>query len=85
MVVDAGRPLGLLTPMLHRMGTALLSPLVGLLGGAVREYWYFHRSLDKLPQPRGDVRRGTAPAGQAVGGWGSAEESYGVCLVRCGD
>ncbi len=51
VVVDAGRPLGRLPRALHRLGTAALSPLVGLLAGAVREYWYFHQSLDKLPHP----------------------------------
>lgn len=51
VVVDAGRPIGRLARAVHRLGTALFSPVVGVLAGAVREYWYFHRSMDKLPHP----------------------------------
>ncbi len=51
VVVDAGRPVGRLATALHRVGTAIVTPLVGILAGAVREYWYLHRSLDKLPPP----------------------------------
>ena len=51
VVVDAGRPTGSLARAVHRLGTAMFAPLVGVLAGAVREYWYFHRSMDKLPQP----------------------------------
>ena len=51
VVVDAGRPIGALARVVHRVGTAAFAPLVGMLAGAVREYWYFHRSMDKLPHP----------------------------------
>lgn len=51
VVVDAGRPIGRLSRTVHRLGTAMFAPLVGVLAGAVREYWYFHRSMDKLPHP----------------------------------
>ena len=51
VVVDAARPTGRPAGAVHRLGTAVFSPLVGVLGGAVREYWYFHRSMDKLPHP----------------------------------
>lgn len=52
VVVDLGRPVGRVTRMLHRLGTAILLPLVGLLfAGAPKEYWYLHRSLDALPSP----------------------------------
>jgi hypothetical protein len=38
--------------VLHRIGTALLLPIVGLLfAGAPREYWYLHKSLDSLLPP----------------------------------
>ena len=37
---------------IHRLGTAIVLPLVGLLfAGSPGEYWYLHRSLDSLPQP----------------------------------
>lgn len=51
VVVDAGRPTGRPARAVHRLGTAVFAPLVGVLAGAVREYWYFHRSMDKLPHP----------------------------------
>jgi demethylmenaquinone methyltransferase/2-methoxy-6-polyprenyl-1,4-benzoquinol methylase len=52
VIVDLGRPVRPLARMVHRIGTAVVLPLVGLLfAGAPREYWYLHRSLDSLPQP----------------------------------
>ena len=52
VVVDLARPRSGVLRMLHRLGTAVLLPLVGLLfAGAPREYWYLHRSLDSLPPP----------------------------------
>ncbi len=52
VVVDLTRPRSGVLRMLHRLGTAVLLPLVGLLfAGAPREYWYLHRSLDSLPPP----------------------------------
>lgn len=81
VVVDAGRPIGRFSRALHRLGTALLSPLVGLLAGAVREYWYFHRSLDKLPHPEQLFAHGPLrPAKLWRMGIGGGV--YGVCLVK---
>jgi demethylmenaquinone methyltransferase/2-methoxy-6-polyprenyl-1,4-benzoquinol methylase len=52
VVVDLARPRNGLLRFLHRIGTAVLLPLVGLVfAGAPREYWYLHRSLDSLPPP----------------------------------
>jgi demethylmenaquinone methyltransferase/2-methoxy-6-polyprenyl-1,4-benzoquinol methylase len=52
VVVDLTRPRNRLMRAVHRMGTALLLPLAGLVfAGAPREYWYLHRSLDSLPPP----------------------------------
>ncbi len=52
VVVDLARPRNPVLRLLHRLGTAVLLPLVGLLfAGAPREYWYLHRSLDSLPPP----------------------------------
>ncbi len=81
VVVDAGRPLGRFTRLVHRMGTTVLSPLVGLLAGAVREYWYFHRSLDKLPHPEEMFSDGPLRIKQL---WrmGIGGGVYGVALVK---
>jgi demethylmenaquinone methyltransferase/2-methoxy-6-polyprenyl-1,4-benzoquinol methylase len=52
VVVDLARPRNGLLRLLHRIGTAVILPLVGLIfAGAPREYWYLHRSLDSLPPP----------------------------------
>jgi demethylmenaquinone methyltransferase / 2-methoxy-6-polyprenyl-1,4-benzoquinol methylase len=52
VVVDLSRPRNGLLRFLHRLGSAVLLPLVGLfVAGAPREYWYLHRSLDSLPPP----------------------------------
>jgi demethylmenaquinone methyltransferase/2-methoxy-6-polyprenyl-1,4-benzoquinol methylase len=52
VVVDLARPRNALLRALHRIGTAVILPLVGLLfAGAPKEYWYLHRSLDSLPPP----------------------------------
>lgn len=50
-VVDLGRPRHPLVRGMSRLGTAITLPLAGLLVGAPGDYWYLHRSLDKLPQP----------------------------------
>jgi demethylmenaquinone methyltransferase/2-methoxy-6-polyprenyl-1,4-benzoquinol methylase len=52
VVVDLSRPRKPVLRVLHRIGTALLLPIVGLLfAGAPREYWYLHKSLDSLLPP----------------------------------
>jgi demethylmenaquinone methyltransferase/2-methoxy-6-polyprenyl-1,4-benzoquinol methylase len=52
VVVDLGRPANPLLRFLHRIGTAITLPLVGLVfAGAPKEYWYLHKSLDSLPSP----------------------------------
>jgi demethylmenaquinone methyltransferase/2-methoxy-6-polyprenyl-1,4-benzoquinol methylase len=52
VVVDLGRPSDPVLRWLHRIGTAIVLPLVGLLfAGAPGEYWYLHKTLDSLPQP----------------------------------
>lgn len=53
VVVDLSRPINPVLRVLHRVGTAIVLPLVGLVfAGAPREYWYLHKSLDKLASPR---------------------------------
>jgi demethylmenaquinone methyltransferase / 2-methoxy-6-polyprenyl-1,4-benzoquinol methylase len=52
VVIDLSRPVNPFLRALHRVGTAVLLPLVGLVfAGAPGEYWYLHRSLDKLAAP----------------------------------
>lgn len=52
VVIDLARPANPFLRALHRMGTALILPLVGLIfAGAPLEYWYLHKSLDSLPPP----------------------------------
>ncbi|HSL26148.1 MAG TPA: class I SAM-dependent methyltransferase [Acidimicrobiia bacterium] len=58
-IVDLSRPVRSWARALHRLGTAIVLPLAGLLIGAPAEYWYLHRSLDKLPPP--EVLLGSGP------------------------
>jgi demethylmenaquinone methyltransferase/2-methoxy-6-polyprenyl-1,4-benzoquinol methylase len=52
VVVDLTRPKNPSLRLVHRLGTTLVLPLVGLVfARAPREYWYLHRSLDSLPPP----------------------------------
>lgn len=53
VVVDLSRPRDGRLAAVHRLGTAVILPLVGLVAGrgAVGEYRYLHRSLDKLAPP----------------------------------
>ena len=50
-VVDLGRPANPIARLLHRLGTAITLPLAGLLAKAPGDYWYLHKSLDKLAPP----------------------------------
>jgi ubiquinone/menaquinone biosynthesis C-methylase UbiE len=50
-VVDLSRPTNPAARRLHRAGSAVALPVVGLLARAPGEYWYLHRSLDKLAPP----------------------------------
>lgn len=51
VVVDLGRPRGKAAAALHRAGSAVFLPLAGLIARAPSDYWYLHKSLDKLPPP----------------------------------
>jgi demethylmenaquinone methyltransferase / 2-methoxy-6-polyprenyl-1,4-benzoquinol methylase len=52
VVVDLARPRNGLLRLLHRIGTAITLPLVGLFfARSPGEYWYLHKSLDSLPPP----------------------------------
>lgn len=51
-IVDLTRPRPAAARQIHRLGTAVVLPLVGgVMAGAPREYWYLHHSLDSLPPP----------------------------------
>ena len=51
-IIDLSRPTNPVLRALHRVGTAIVLPLVGLIfAAAPREYWYLHKSLDALPPP----------------------------------
>jgi demethylmenaquinone methyltransferase/2-methoxy-6-polyprenyl-1,4-benzoquinol methylase len=52
VIIDLSRPENPVLRFLHRIGTAVILPLVGLIfAGAPKEYWYLHKSLDSLPPP----------------------------------
>jgi demethylmenaquinone methyltransferase/2-methoxy-6-polyprenyl-1,4-benzoquinol methylase len=54
VIIDLGRPENRVLRSLHRVGTAVILPIVGLLfARAPKEYWYLHKSLDSLPPPEG--------------------------------
>lgn len=50
-IVDLGRPETSWKARMHRAGTAVVLPVAGAMVGALGEYRYLHKSLDKLPQP----------------------------------
>jgi demethylmenaquinone methyltransferase/2-methoxy-6-polyprenyl-1,4-benzoquinol methylase len=49
VVVDLSRPRNAIAAWAHRLGSAVFLPLAGLIARAPGDYWYLHRSLDKLP------------------------------------
>ena len=48
VIVDLGRPRNRYLAAIHRLGSAIVLPLAGLIARAPADYWYLHRSLDKL-------------------------------------
>lgn len=50
-IVGLGRPASAWQASVHRAGTAVVLPVVGLFSGSPGAYVYLHRSLDKLPPP----------------------------------
>ena len=82
IVIDLGRPADPMLRWLHRLGTAILLPLVGLLfAGAPGEYWYLHKTLDSLPQPD-ELYAGRSLALEAVWRSGVFGFVYGVRLRK---
>ena len=83
VVVDLTRPRNGVLRILHRIGTAVLLPLVGLLfAGAPREYWYLHRSLDSLPPPETLFRGHAALTPEHIWRMGLFGFVYGVRLRK---
>ncbi len=79
-VVGLGRPRGAAARRLHRIGTATVLPLVGLVAGAREEYTYLHRSLDALP-PAEEMLAGGPLRLEAVWRMGLFGFVYGAVLV----
>jgi demethylmenaquinone methyltransferase/2-methoxy-6-polyprenyl-1,4-benzoquinol methylase len=80
-IVGLTRPCSGWRRLLHRMGTAVVLPVAGTLVGAPREYWYLHRSLDKLPAPEELYQAGPLSLERVwrMGLWGFV---YGAVLRR---
>ena len=82
--IDLGRPASRWKRVLHRIGTAIVLPVVGLLfAGAPGEYWYLHRSLDKLPQP-GDLYADAPLEVERIWRMGPMGFVYGVVMRKEG-
>lgn len=80
-VVGLGRPEGHWRRRVHRVGTSIVLPIVGLLSGAPRAYTYLHRSLDKLPPPE-EMFAGGPLTLEEVWRMGPMGFVYGVILTR---
>lgn len=80
-IVDLGRPEGSVKRRIHRWGTGIVTPLVGLLAGSPREYLYLHRSLDALPPPE-EVFAGGALRLEEVWRMGLFGFVYGAVLRK---
>jgi demethylmenaquinone methyltransferase/2-methoxy-6-polyprenyl-1,4-benzoquinol methylase len=81
VVVGLGRPRNSLLARLHRMGSAIVLPLVGALIGATEEYRYLHRSLDKL-LPAEEMFAGRALRLDRVWRMGPLGFVYGAALTK---
>lgn len=82
VVIDLGRPKSWPLRWMHRLGTAIVLPLVGLLfAGAPGEYWYLHKTLDSLPQPE-DLYAGRGLVLEEVWRSGMFGFVYGVRLRK---
>jgi demethylmenaquinone methyltransferase/2-methoxy-6-polyprenyl-1,4-benzoquinol methylase len=82
VVVDLARPRNGFLRVVHRIGTAVLLPLVGLVfAGAPKEYWYLHRSLDSLPPPE-QLFQGHALTPEHIWRMGPFGFVYGVRLRK---
>lgn len=82
VVIGLSRPRNALLRFLHRIGTAMTLPLVGLVfAGAPKEYWYLHKSLDSLPPPE-QLFQGRSLALVEIWRMGVFGFVYGVALRK---
>jgi demethylmenaquinone methyltransferase/2-methoxy-6-polyprenyl-1,4-benzoquinol methylase len=82
VIVDLARPRNLFLRLMHRVGTAVVLPLAGLvLAWAPREYWYLHRSLDSLPPPE-EMYRETGMRSEELWRMGLFGFVYGIRLRK---
>lgn len=81
VVVDLARPRNRAAAWVHRIGSALFLPLAGLIARAPADYWYLHRSLDKLPPPEELFASGPLHL-ESVWRMGPLGFVYGVVLVK---
>lgn len=81
VVVDLSRPRNRAAAWVHRIGSALFLPLAGLIARAPADYWYLHRSLDKLP-PAEELFSSGPLRLERVWRMGPLGFVYGVVLVK---
>lgn len=80
-VVGLGRPRNKYAAMLHRVGSSVVLPLVGMVAGNRDEYVYLNRSLDKLPPPE-EMFAATPMRRIALWRMGPLGFVYGVVLEK---
>lgn len=81
VVVDLSRPRNPILRVIHRLGSAIALPLAGLIVRAPGDYWYLHKSLDKLPPAEELYRNGPLRLERSwrMGPFGFV---YGVVLAK---
>ena len=80
-IVDLGRPESRWKRVLHRMGSAVVLPIVGLFVGGFSEYRYLHHSLDSLPPPQ-EIYAGAPLRVERIWRMGPFGFVYGVVLRK---
>lgn len=81
VVVDLSRPRNRWLRILHRIGSAIALPLAGLIARAPADYWYLHRSLDKLAPPE-ELYAGGPMEIERLWRMGPFGFVYGIVLVK---
>jgi demethylmenaquinone methyltransferase/2-methoxy-6-polyprenyl-1,4-benzoquinol methylase len=79
VIVDLARPRNRVLAALHRMASAIFLPVAGLIARAPGDYWYLHKSLDKLP-PAEKLYEGGPLIFERVWRMGPLGFVYGVVL-----
>ncbi|HEY5651191.1 MAG TPA: class I SAM-dependent methyltransferase [Acidimicrobiia bacterium] len=81
VIVDLGRPRTPILRLIHRIGSAIALPLAGLIVRAPGDYWYLHKSLDKL-QPVEELYAGGPLTVERTWRMGPFGFVYGVVLTK---